>query len=104
MDDKPAIPEGYSMTDHDLLIKVNSTLEALSGQVSEVKALVKEQNKAFDARLRILETDSAAFKAECENINKDVDALNAKSTLWDGILGIVAIIGTIIGSILGGKN
>lgn len=64
---------------------------------------LKEMRQEMNGRLRAVEIKAITNETKISNLKEDVDDHSKKSNIWDGILAISTVIGTIIGSLFGNK-
>jgi len=94
---------GMSQSDHDLLIKLNSKVDTMLESQSKLTSALTTQHIAFDLRIREIENKSNTNCTNLTNMNDDINELQKKSNLWDGIIGAVAVFSSVIGAIFGNK-
>lgn len=85
--------------DHDLLIQLNTKMDTVLQEVQNLKVL----NKELESCVVGVKTTVSTNKAQIENLEKDVEALEKKSNIFDGVLTFLTAVGTILG-IAFGKN
>lgn len=102
-----------NMTDHDLLIKLDTKISALDMKIDAIAPVIasldrrmneiEESSARHSERLTRLRGDVDALKmdklnkAEIEHIKRDVEFLRNKSDIWDLVNSVGLAIVTIIG-------
>ncbi len=81
---------GEDMNDHDLLIRIDTTVAEMKKTLDALVPQVKE-----------LQTDRTTNQTNIKNLQDDVKALETKSDTWNTInsigTGIAAVIATLLG-------
>jgi len=72
--------------------------------LKELKDYLKSYVECEDLRVRAVEIKQATNIEQIKNQGSDIDKLNTRSNILDGINGIMAFVAGIVGFIYGGKQ
>lgn len=84
-------------SDHDLLIEINQKVKS----IDDCLRGLTDWQKSIDIRLRSVETQSEVSSGGISSLKTDMNSFKSKSNTLDIILGVIAVIGAILGSIFG---
>ena len=92
------------MTDHDLLVRLNTTMDIFVRQQGDFLVKYDKQHDEVIKRITTLEIGQKSQATELDDVRDDIASLKTRSNWWDFINSGAVAISTVVGVIFGNRQ